>query len=295
VALVLLLAAGVWAYRMNRIAMSRAEALRPRPATGPSTQRVVAEARLVARPGAQVTVRCESGGRLDRILVVEGAAVRQSDLIAELNSEEHQAALDEERGRLTEVESELNLAESRVNRVAKLVSTKAASEEELEQRRHEAKAAGARRDISLAKIRRLNELLRKTQIRSPIDGTVVARFAHQGETKDAGDAIVTVADLGQTRLEAEVNEFDTDRVRVGVGAKVIAEGYPDKQWRAEVEEVPEAVTTRQLKPQDAGRPSDTGVLLVKLRLLEPVPFKLGQRVEVFIESTTSAPIAGVGD
>ena len=41
-----------------------------------------------------------SGGRLDRMLVLEGATVRRGELIAELNSEEHHAALDEERGRL---------------------------------------------------------------------------------------------------------------------------------------------------------------------------------------------------
>ena len=39
-------------------------------------------------------------------------------------------------------------------------------------------------------------------------------------------------------------------------------------------------TTAVLKPLDPSRPVDTRVLLVKVELTEPVPLKLGQRVEV---------------
>ena len=36
------------------------------------------------------------------------------------------------------------------------------------------------------------------------------------------------------------------------------------------------------EPQDPGKPSDTRVLLVKVKLAEPTPLKLGQRVLVEI-------------
>jgi hypothetical protein len=49
-----------------------------------------------------------------------------------------------------------------------------------------------------------------------------------------------------------------------------------------VEEIPDAVMARRLKPQDPGRPSDTKVLLVKIALGGKTPLKLGQRVEVAI-------------
>jgi len=38
----------------------------------------------------------------------------------------------------------------------------------------------------------------------------------------------------------------------------------------------------RLKPQDSGKPSDSRALIVKVRLEEPVPLELGQRVEVEI-------------
>jgi hypothetical protein len=61
-----------------------------------------------------------------------------------------------------------------------------------------------------------------------------------------------------------------------------AEGYDGASWRGRVEEIPDAVVGRRLKPQDPGKPEDTRVLLVKIALLEPTPLKLGQRVEIRI-------------
>jgi RND family efflux transporter MFP subunit len=227
------------------------------------------------------------------MLVEERTAVCRGELIAELEAGEQKAAVAEAQGRLAEIETDITLAESRLKRILKMAANGGASDDEIERRQHELDSARARRETAIATLARLNEALAKTQIHSPIDGTVIARFAHEGESIESAGRIVTIANLEQTRLEAEVNEFDSDRVRVGLGAIVTAEGYPEKVWRAEVEEIPDAITGRQLKPQDAGRPSDTGVLLVKLKLLEPAPFKLGERVEVQMGPADSLPIADV--
>jgi HlyD family secretion protein len=63
---------------------------------------------------------------------------------------------------------------------------------------------------------------------------------------------------------------------------VSAEGYGDRAWTGRIEEIPDEVVGRRLKPQDPGKPTDTRVLLVKIALQDPMPFKLGQRVEVAI-------------
>ena len=104
-----------------------------------------------------------------------------------------------------------------------------------------------------------------------------------GETLEAGKRIVTVADLSKTRIEAELDEFDSGRVRLDDAVRVTAEGYDGRVWKGRVEEIPDAVVGRRLKPQDPGKPEDTRVLLVKVALLEPTPLKLGQRVEIRID------------
>ncbi|HSU66155.1 MAG TPA: hypothetical protein VLJ39_04770, partial [Tepidisphaeraceae bacterium] len=77
----------------------------------------------------------------------------------------------------------------------------------------------------------------------------------------------------------------------GGRAFITAEGFPGVRWPATVEEVPQIVVTRQLRPQDPGRPTDSGVVLVKLALPEPTPLRLGQRVEVRIptDANSAAP------
>jgi multidrug resistance efflux pump len=81
-------------------------------------------------------------------------------------------------------------------------------------------------------------LLAKTRITSPIDGIVIARPVDSGETIAVGDSVATVADLSRTRVEAEVDEFDAGRIRLGSEVVVSAEGYAGDRWAGRVEEIP---------------------------------------------------------
>ena len=84
------------------------------------------------------------------------------------------------------------------------------------------------------------------------------------------------------RVEAQVDEYDIDRMKVGEPVIITAEGYEGREWVGSVESIPDAVVPRQLRPEDPARPSDTRVLLVKIALPRGAPFKLGQRVELRI-------------
>lgn len=90
-----------------------------------------------------------------------------------------------------------------------------------------------------------------------------------------------LADLTRTRVEAEI-EFDVVRVALGAPVTISAEGF-GHSWSGIVEEIPDSVISRRLKPQDPSKPIDTRVLLVRVALSERSPLKLGQRVEVQIE------------
>jgi len=100
---------------------------------------------------------------------------------------------------------------------------------------------------------------------------------------DIGTRLVTIADTNRVRIEAEVDEFDAERVRLAQAVKITAEGYAGQSWGGVVEEIPDAVSEKNLKPQDPGRPTDARVLRVKIRFQEPTPLRLGRRVEVEIK------------
>jgi len=252
--------------------------------------RIVAEGRMVARPGAEVVVGAEIGGLITDVRVQEKSTVHRGDVIVVLESTEQRASVAEAEARINEIDADIRYFEPKLAR-AKSMTAGTVSMVEMEQWQRDLEAARARRVAAQATLERLRFILSQTEVHAPIDGTVIARHVQPGQMIEATGRLLTIADLSQCRLEAEVNEFDADGLVVGGTATVTAEGYPGQKWRAKVEEIPDVVAQRQLRPQDPGRPSDTGVLLVKLVFLDPVPFKLGQRVDTTIEVSKQAEVA----
>lgn len=278
-----LLAVVVLQARAAGIPARRTAAPTPAGASPASTHHVAAEGRLVAYPGAEVVVGTDLAGTVVILKVQEKEPVRRGQLLAELRSDDDRASLAEARARVTEEDAEIRLAESELERARSLREQAVGSQEALDKAERDIETARARRTTTAATVNRLEAVLAKRRILSPIDGVVTARWAQPGETLEAGQKIVTVADLSRTRVEAELDEFDSGRVRLGDDVRVTAEGFDRVSWRGRVEEIPDSVVGRRLKPQDPGKPEDTRVLLVKIALLEPTPLKLGQRVEIRID------------
>ena len=253
----------------------------PAPAAA-EADRVVAEGRMVAYPGSEVEVAADLSGTLVRLLVHEQDTVRKGQLIAELKADDLRAELEEARARIAEAEADIRFAEVDLGRAERLLAEKIGTQEMADRARRNRDAASARRETAQASISRLSAILAKTRIVAPLSGVVIVRSVQPGEHLEAGEPLLTLADLDRTRVEAEVDEFDAGRVVLGAPVKVTAEGYTGQSWPARIEEIPDAVVPRRLKPQDPGRPSDTRVLLVKVALEGKTPLKLGQRVEVEI-------------
>lgn len=245
-------------------------------------EEIVAEGRLVTYPGAEVILAAEVAGTLVKLPVREKSTVREGELIAELASDDLRAAREEALARIEEAEADARFYEREVERRRVLIARRSASDVELDTNLRGLDVSRARRKAALAARDRLDALIAKTRITSPIDGVVIARFADPGETVAVAAPLVTVADLGRVRVEAEVDEIDFAGIKLGAETKVTAEGFPGLTWRGRVEEIPDVVVGRQLRPEDTSRPVDTRVLLVKIAMLEPTPLKLGQRVEVRI-------------
>ena len=84
---------------------------------------VAAEGRVVTYPGAEVRVSAERGGRLVRLDVQEGDRVQKGQMLGEIESEELRAALAEARGRVSEAEAEVRLAELNRDRRRRLLGS----------------------------------------------------------------------------------------------------------------------------------------------------------------------------
>ena len=244
--------------------------------------RISVEGRVVTYPGFDVTVGSDAAGTIEKVLVEEKDPVRKGDVLAIVRADDTRAALAEGRARVHEAEADIRLYELDSDRAERLWREQVGSRQAWDKSDRDLEAARARRASAIAEVRRLEAVLAKTEIVAPIDGTVTARLVHPGEAIVSGAPVATLANLSRTRVEAEIDEFDVSRVALGANAFITAEGFDGRQWRGTIEEIPDTVTGRRLKPQDTSKPVDTRVLLVKVALDEPTPLKLGQRVEVAI-------------
>lgn len=250
-----------------------------KPAAAPVQSAVTAEGRVSTYPGSEVVVGSEIAGVVDRVLVDEKQSVRRGDVLAILRADDLRAALAEAQSRVGESDADIRLYDAERVRARTLFEQEVGSKQTWEKAERDFDAARARRSSSVAEVARLKAQLEKAVIKAPFDGSVTVRNVHPGQAVASGDPIVSLADLSKRRVEAEIDEFDTARVKLGASVIVTAEGF-DEKWEGTVEEIPDAVVSRRLKPQDPSKPIDARVLLVKVRLDDDTPLKLGQRVEV---------------
>jgi HlyD family secretion protein len=246
------------------------------------TPRVVAEGRVVTYPGAEVVVGTDVSGTIEKLNVREKDSVRKGDVIAVIKAHDTHAALSVARARVGEAEADIRLFEAEVARAQHLFREDVGSKQAWDKAERDLDSARARFASAKSEVRRLEALVAETIITAPIDGVVIARNVHMGETVAEGDELLTIANLDKTRVEAEIDEFDVARMQLGATVQVSAEGF-DRGWRGTIEEIPDAVVNRRIKPQDPSKPIDTRVLLVKVAFAEETPLKLGQRVEVRID------------
>jgi HlyD family secretion protein len=246
--------------------------------------RITAEGRVVAYPGAEVTVSTEVLGTIISMPAREKVLVKKGDLLVELRADDVRASLREAHHRLSEAEVAFRLEQTRA-RLDRIIPALTGRDRQPPDARTETLAAAqARRDADKAAVDRIDAESAKYRILAPIDGTVVARYADPGETVSAASPLVKIVDLTRLRVEAEVDEFDIAALGVGAKATLMAEGYSGRRLQGEVEEIADVVVPRQSRPEDPGRPADTRVLPVKVAFREASPLKLGQRVEIEISS-----------
>lgn len=82
----------------------------------------------------------------------------------------------------------------------------------------EAEAASYR-----AQIAQVDESLRRCRITSPIDGTVLVKYAEAGELTAAGKPLFKIADLSRMNLRAYITASQLTSVRIGQKVRVFAD------------------------------------------------------------------------
>ncbi len=107
----------------------------------------------------------------------------------------------------------------------------------------QAEAAGKRAQQARAQLARARDLVGKTEIVAPLDGTVTRLPVREGEMvvvgiqNMPGTTIMTISDLAVLNAEVKVAEAEILNVRVGQPATVTLEALPGRAFAGEVVEV----------------------------------------------------------
>lgn len=155
--------------------------------------------------------------------------------------------LEQDNTKLRTAEAELEQARLRERRATQLLpvsnEVRAASEEALNKlQTAETDLAATRQRLLLFGMpsARVNSLRSTSQITSelavpaPVSGTVTSRSVNLGEVVEAGKELLRVTDLSSVWVIAQVYEQDIGRMRVGTGASVTSDAFPDSLFRGQV-------------------------------------------------------------
>lgn len=198
--------------------------------------------------------------------------------------------LEQDTTKLRTAEAELEEARLRETRAGQLLpisaEVRSASEEALNKlRTAESELASVRQRLILYGMpsARVNSLRLASQVTSelavpaPASGTVTARSVNVGEVVEANKELMRITDLSNVWVIAQVYERDVARLRVGSGASVTVDAFPDRLFRGHV---------AYIDPQ-----LDETTRTVKVRVELPNPnreLKIGMYVRVALGSAGGA-------
>ena len=210
--------------------------------TGPIEQ--IIEATGWVEANSVVTVKSKVPGRIESlklaadennyIPVEEGVKVGRGMRICEIDHDVYLAQVAAASAALKAREVELADADREKTRMVRLYEggsgtaqsrDKAVMGADLAQ----ANLASAKANLELAEIN-----LRESNIVSPIDGVVTAKYIDEGNLINAGDRIVGIADVKTVKVIVALAEKYASEVTVGMPVRISVDAFADKQFEATI-------------------------------------------------------------
>jgi HlyD family secretion protein len=261
------------------------------------TQTVSASGKI--QPETEVIIRPDVSGEVIELVVREGDFVRTGDLLLRIKPDLYQARIDElnaalltQRSRFEQSRAGLLQSEVEYAKQSQLYERDLISELEymqaknsLEAEKANVKAAEYQIESARAQLRRAEEELEQTVIRSPKDGTISKLDIERGErvlgqAQTAGTEMMRIARMEQMEVEVDVNENDIVSVSVGDSTRIEIDAYPERVFEGVVTEIANSADIT-----GTGSAEQVTNYKVKVRIISP--HNLDMSPSEFMEETVS--------
>lgn len=124
----------------------------------------------------------------------------------------------------------------------------------------------------------------KTQIRSPINGTILTIQARPGEATSilSPTTIATVGDIDNLVVRAEIDEASIGAIRLGQTARIKTDAYPGRVFLGKIIRIADRMSRKRAPSADPQAQQDAMTLEVKIALQKGAQLPVGLRCDVFI-------------
>ena len=190
-------------------------------------------------------------GKLNQITVKSGELVKKGQLIASLDTRDLLIDLQQAQNTFVSKDAAAKKAEDDVKDHS--------SDENFTQKEKRTTAQTAR-DSAFDDIKAAQRALEDAYIYAPLSGVVTKADPNVGQIIAVTDTIARIVDETEYVFEAEVDESDLGRVRLGQKASVTLNSYPDQTFEA---------TVSKITPTTETTDSGATVVIVKLALGKP--------------------------
>lgn len=300
VALVILVLAGigvaVWRWQVGRSVVEveyTTQALEQRRVSARITASGTLQAKVTVQVGAQVS------GRIATLKVDFNSPVKKGDLIAKLDPQLFQAAVEQARANhasakagLSRSQAQERDAEMVLKRTEALAKESLAASSELQTAQTALSVARAGTEVAKATLAQSEASLHQAQVNlsytdifSPIDGTVISRSVDVGQTVAASlqaPVLFTIAeDLRRMQVHTNVAEADVGRLQPGMEATFTVDAFPGQRFRGRVDQIRNAAQTVQnVVTYDAVLDVDNGDLKLRPGMTATVTVVWAERPQV---------------
>lgn len=208
-------------------------------------------------PYQRIELRSPAEAIIDKVLVQRGSRVQQGQLLVQLDVGVEEAALAAAKyrsvmeGRVRTAQDKVEFAREKARRRDELVQKKYVSAQdrddafgELRLAEGELVAANDDRNLAALEERRLLQVMRQRQLRSPFTGVVTDRLQNPGEVAQTGEGARPILKLAQThplRVEVILPVSSFGKVKIKSRAEVVPEPPLSGRYEATVQIVDSVV------------------------------------------------------
>lgn len=188
-----------------------------------------------------VQVGSQVSGVIERLYADFNSTVRKGQVLAELDPTPFQQQVDQRQADVTRMRVQADDMRIKYDRQRRLLEAGLTSQADVDAAEAQFKSARAQVAQAEASLRQAQTNLKYTRILSPIDGIVVDRQYDVGQTVAASFQAPTLfqiaQDLTKMQVQADVDQSDIGRVKVGQIARFNVDAYPEEEFRGRISQI----------------------------------------------------------